>query len=528
MFRHSTSTAACVMIAATFAAAVQGGDPLMTNNQSFRIPFEVDQTRADLAAGTAVLFVSQDGGPFEKVLQIPATSGGFPFTAPADGLYAFAVRVTDAAGQVINSNGPLQAEIEVLVDTLAPRLSLQLAESGPGQVTLRWQSDSPVTPGSVRLEYAEGTDGRWLPIDAAVESTGAVTLDVSPGTSISVRGFLTDLAGNEGQAVSQLVLTPVPRSPGQNSAGTMTVPQQLNGTVEPQGNSATSLGPDPFGNSQRPNKPGFAAQQPSHLVITQPNQQTANPAVQPNLRPKHDTRPQQSTGTQQVVPMIRSASSNQTDYSGLATRTVRSRLFEIAYQLEDVGPSGVSEVELFVTESNGQQWFRYGKDVDTQSPFQVDARGEGTFGFAVRVKNGVGFSDPPPQPGEAPEIVITVDETAPVIRFGTPQVVATGQGQVVMNWQIIEKNPADSSVRLEYATDAAGPWTPLFDWQADQNGYQMPIPPNGSPALYFRLLARDKAGNVATAQTPTAVIIDQQRPRARLLSVQPAGLQNSF
>lgn len=528
MFRHSTSTAACVMIAATFAAAVRGGDPLMTNNQSFRIPFEVDQTRSDLAAGTAVLFVSQDGGPFEKVLQIPATSGGFPFTAPADGLYAFAVRVTDAAGQVINSNGPLQAEIEVLVDTLAPRLSLQLAESGPGQVTLRWQSDSPVTPGSVRLEYAEGTDGRWVPIDAAVEATGAVTLDVSPGTSISVRGFLTDLAGNEGQAVSQLVLTPVQRSISQNPAAGMTVPQQLTSSVEPHGNSATSLGPDPFATSPQPKNSGVANQQQAHPTIGQRNQSAANSVAQLHPQAERGTGPQHPTGTQQFMPMIRSASSNQTDYSGLATRTVRSRLFEIAYQLEDVGPSGVSEVELFVTENNGQQWFRYGKDVDTRSPFQVDARGEGTFGFAVRVKNGVGFSDPPPQPGEAPEIVVTVDETAPVIRFGTPQVIATGQGQVVMNWQIIEKNAAESSVRLEYATDPAGPWTPLFDWQADQNGYQMPIPPNGSPALYFRLLARDKAGNVATAQTPTAVIIDQQRPRARLLSVQPAGLQNSF
>lgn len=507
MYRRSSITTICVILVAALASTAFGGDPLMTNTQSFRIPFEVDAAQPNGAGGTAVLFVAKDDGPFEKLLQVPAASGGFPFTAPADGKYAFAVRITDAAGQLVNANGPLVPELEVIVDTVAPRVDVQLTETGPGKVTVQWHSDSAVSPGSVRLEYAEGTDGRWLPIESAIDATGRVTLDVSPGTALSVRGFLTDLAGNEGHVVEQLVLTPGPRSVGSGQPAGIQLPPPPQVNHGAAGHATSTLGPNPF------QMPAGSTQPPMQEVSRTQGSYPDN-ALRTSDRP--------------AVPVIQSSGSNPADFGGVAARTVRSRLFEIAYQLEDVGPSGVSEVELFVTESNGQQWFRYGKDVDVQSPYQVDSRGEGTFGFAIRVKNGVGFSDPPPQPGEVPEIVVTVDETAPVIRFGAPQVVATGQGQISLNWQIIEKNPAQNSVRLEYATDLAGPWTPLFDWQTDQNGYQMPIPPNAAGALYFRLLARDIAGNVATAQTPTAVIIDQQRPRARLLDVQPAGLQQSF
>jgi hypothetical protein len=77
-------------------------------------------------------------------------------------------------------------------------------------------------------------------------------------------------------------------------------------------------------------------------------------------------------------------------------------------------------------------------------------------------------------------------------------------------------------VRLEYATAPNGPWTPVFDWQADQGGYQWAIRPGTPSSLHFRLLARDGAGNVGVAQTPQAVIVDLKKPVGRLLRVQAA------
>lgn len=187
---------------------------------------------------------------------------------------------------------------------------------------------------------------------------------------------------------------------------------------------------------------------------------------------------------------------------------VSNRIFDIEYQVDDVGPSGISAVDLFVTEDNGRQWFRYGTDADRKSPFSVDAMAEGTFGFAVRVRNGVGVSEIPPQPGDPPEIVITVDQTAPAIEMAQPDVRSEGQGSVRFAWRIREAHPAQNSVRLEYAAAAAGPWTPVFDWQPNRNSYEMAIRPGMPPAVYFRLTARDQAGNLSAAQTPQPVIVD--------------------
>jgi len=195
-------------------------------------------------------------------------------------------------------------------------------------------------------------------------------------------------------------------------------------------------------------------------------------------------------------------------------------VFDVDYQVEDIDPSGVGAVELFVTENGGQEWFRYGTDADLKSPFQVDVQGEGTFGFAVRVRNGLGFSEPPPQPGQTPEIVVIVDESAPVLEFSQPTLRADGFGTMDLMWRISDAHPHSQPVRLEYSTTPAGPWTPVFDWQIDQNGYQWAIRPGTPSNLYFRLLARDAAGNVGMAQTPQPVIVDLNKPVGRLLRVQ--------
>jgi hypothetical protein len=200
---------------------------------------------------------------------------------------------------------------------------------------------------------------------------------------------------------------------------------------------------------------------------------------------------------------------------------VNNRVFDLDYQIDDVGPSGVSAVELFITEDGGTQWFRYGSDPDVRSPFQVDSMSEGTFGFAVRIRNGLGVADTPPQSGQPPEVVITVDQTPPVIEMQPPGVSQDGAGTIRFAWRIHETNPAEGTVRLESSPGANGPWSPVFDWQVDQSRFDLPIRPGLPPALYFRLLARDAAGNVGMSQTIQPVIVDLKRPVGRILRVQP-------
>lgn len=241
--------------------------------------------------------------------------------------------------------------------------------------------------------------------------------------------------------------------------------------------------------------------------------QASSEFVQP--QPAYTMSPTASYDLPASIPMKEAAYQ-----SAAGAQVVNHHIFDLEYQVDDVGPSGVSAVELFVTEDGGQHWFTYGNDDDVRSPVLIDTRGEGTFGFAVRVRNGLGFADDAPQPGQAPEMFVTVDESLPAIELAQPVMRTDGFGTIQLSWQVREKNPASTPVRLEYAAAPNGPWTPVFDWQFDQSGYQWGVRPGTPTQLYFRLLARDAAGNVATAQTTQAVVVDLRRPVGRLLRVQ--------
>lgn len=530
-------------------------EPLISPTPSFRIPFAVEASHG-VTEGKAILYRGRNGANMEVLQRTDANVGGFEFNAPSDGLYSFAVRMTDASGQLVGGNGAIEPELEVIVDTTAPELQFQLAETAPGEVSVSWKcNEDRVSPESLRLEYAEGSDGRWKAVETASSTVGQTVIRSQPGNAISIRGMITDRAGNRGGGSGQIKLASTavdaPANGGptgypnngisnQNTADVLAIPGA--------GQQSQSLGATPFYIAQP--RQQTAATSPPAVAVAQPvvvssqaaskgslpipktpapADSVAQPAhqqpisQQPAQRQQPQTpatdRPQKANyGHYAAASYSPPIASSQTTAGG---QIVNNRVFDISYEVEDVGPSGVSTVKLFVTENNGQNWFSYGDDVDMRSPFQVDTRGEGTFGFAVRVQNGLGFSDPPPQPGELPSIVVTVDQTPPVANLAQPQIIADGRGHIRLGWDIADSHPSSTSVRLEYAISASGPWTPIFDWQADQGGHEMPIQPGMPSTIYYRLLARDAAGNVATAQSPHALMIDQHRPTVRLLSIQP-------
>jgi len=46
--------------------------------------------------------------------------------------------------------------------------------------------------------------------------------------------------------------------------------------------------------------------------------------------------------------------------------------FDLAYNVEQVGPSGVSRAELWVTRDDGRTWTKWAEDEDRKSPFSVN------------------------------------------------------------------------------------------------------------------------------------------------------------
>jgi len=497
------------------SSAASDDDVVVTNVGRFEIPFEVEGPSAPGSEGFAVLFGSQDGGKtWDQLQSVPSGRGAFVFTAPRDGKYSFAIRMTDAQGNLETAIEGSEPEMEVIVDTVAPKLQLEVIEVTPGQALVNWTStDSSLVPESFSLECTEGLSGNRRPLTYAPASSGQVRIPVTAGSMISLRASISDSAGNRGDATAQYVCRPAANtSPALTNPSPPALVQAMPMGPSPFTPAAPPSGPLPISNvptmtasGQLPGTPGSFG---SHAFAGYP----AEPATT-NTGVPAATQPLPVQSFSPAIPAVPVAGEMQ---------IVNERVFDLDYQIEDVGPSGVSAVELFVTEDGGQQWFKYGTDTDLKSPFQVDSMGEGTFGFAVRVRNGLGISDTPPQPGQAPEIVVTVDQTPPVIEMAQPSVRMDAFGSIQLGWRVTEANASAAPVRLEYSVTPTGPWTPVFDWQADQSGYQFAIRPGTPSSLYFRLLARDSAGNVASAQTSQPVVVDLKKPVGRILRVQAA------
>ena len=77
--------------------------------------------------------------------------------------------------------------------------------------------------------------------------------------------------------------------------------------------------------------------------------------------------------------------------TGLQPRMVDSRTFELEYEIESVGASGVAKVELWGTLDGGRTWSVYGVDADQRSPLPVRVEHEGIYGFRIVIvgKNGL-------------------------------------------------------------------------------------------------------------------------------------------
>ncbi len=177
------------------------------------------------------------------------------------------------------------------------------------------------------------------------------------------------------------------------------------------------------------------------------------------------------------------------------TLMVNSRRVRLNYELQDVGPSGVSRVELWATR-DGQSWQRYSDDPPTTGPLVLHVAEEGRYGFTVVARSGVGVLGRRPSPGDQPQVWVIVDETAPVMQLHEAKV---GQGE------------------------NAGPWQPIArDLDRDTTSFVWSLPKEVPYRFWVRVEACDRAGNVGQVTSPRPVLVDHAQPRGVITTVEPA------
>ena len=524
--------------------------PVYTNKTRFRIPYRFDAAEMQRLGSREIrLYVSVDAGQhWQHVQSVAPQQGKFEFQAPRDGEYWFAVKTVDSSNRLHPDGNTMQAGLRVVVDTRPPALQLDLTQAKRRQIQVRWSAlDPQIDLSTLKLEIVEPGATQWSPLKIPARETGKTTWQVRKTGLVAIRGSVSDLAGNLRRAQAQLRMTDaagrvprpvvpdfrqpiaehtegIPRTADLGNA----IPGNLTHSTPPVPDAAAST-PDlaDAAAGDQVNPPRYPDRElPNSSDQTTPDFSESTVPQFPGLTGAHD--PPASSGalvsdrSESRPPLFqgrypREDESNATNRK----RVVGSRQFHIDYKIEDVGPSGIGRVELYITQDNGKKWWKYGNDRDRQSPIHVEVPDDGSYGFALRVKSGAGLSDPPPQPSETPDIVVVIDQTAPVVKMApVKQGQGTASNQVQIRWTIDEANPARLPVALFYSGSPQGPWEPISGWQEDRGSHVWNVGSGLPPRIYIRLTARDEAGNTTSVETRKPVLVDLSRPSARIVNIE--------
>jgi hypothetical protein len=455
-----------------------------TNRARFGIPFQFDAEELTRIGAVEIrLFLSTDDGEnWRDVQNVAPAAGRFQFEAPEDGKYSFAVRTVDAQGR-LHPSAELSPELHVIVDQAVPDVTLTLVSNREREVTALWQAhDANLDVDSLHLEFSVN-GGQWEEVAGVDAAVGQIRFDTGEQGRVSVRMTAADRAGN---------------------------PQIMTREIE-VGESS-----EPESDNRDPFTPDFdqpVAQGPGHAVL-QDSAGIGNPIIRPgSLRGTTGTTTPSSLSTSEATASEESASQ---------ARRVNSLTFRIGYEVAEVGPSGVGQVEFFITEDDGAHWYHYGTDEDGVSPFEVTVPRDGSYGFSMRVKSGIGLSNPPPQPEDAPDSYIVVDRMGPeVTLLPLTQGGAEQQNELVIEWSIQDDLLSDRPVSLFYSTNPdQGEWEPITGWMANTERFVWAVSPQFRKSVFIRLDARDAAGNVTSVVSDAPVVLDRSRPQARITDVE--------
>jgi hypothetical protein len=514
------------------AAAPQ---PIPTNKTRFRIPFKIEPAALQrLNARELQLHVSRDGGvTWTQAQTLPPDGAKFEYQTIGDGEYWFAVKTLDGRNQLHPPAGQYETGLIVQVDTLPPLLELSLQQLPSGKVQLTWNAaDAHLDIATLKLEYQVPGSQEWEQVEVTPKPNGQIAWNVMQQGQVKVRGSVADMASNVGKGQSHAQIVPV-GDPVPRPKPARRVPiAELEGAQEQASNTPPGE-IRPFAGSSMPN-----VASPDLRTVTPPSAEDSGDYRGPVITPfggatspglvagPESTRPEitrdrwgdapeaapPSRSPAQMPPVARNASPR---------RIVNSRRFQVGYTVDDVGPSGIGAVELFITQDQGRKWWKYGDDPDRRSPFDVEVPQDGEYGFSIRVRSGVGLTNDPPLPGEPPSVVVAVDQTPPTVELlSAQQGLGANSNRVQVRWRIADEHLASKPVSVYYSANRTGPWEAISGWTDDQGGFEWAVAPGSPSQFYVRVVVRDVAGNTAKAESAQPILVDLARPTARIVDVE--------
>jgi hypothetical protein len=163
--------------------------------------------------------------------------------------------------------------------------------------------------------------------------------------------------------------------------------------------------------------------------------------------------------------------------------------FRIPFETES-GARRLQEVQLWVSEDQGQNWIKYSSAQPDDRGFSFHAEHDGMHWFSVRTMEVDGRLNPPTVPELRPQMKVVVDTHEPVITLRSRP---AGEGMIGVDWDIREDNPDFGTFALEYRLPATTEWIPLLVNPALKGERFWSPGTNG--AVEVRLRLRDLAKN---------------------------------
>lgn len=568
----------CLLVSCAFAQPQSGPAPapLLTptylKQRQFFLPYQMPNSGTLIERIAKVQLLLSRTGPSDWATLEEAEPNvrGFTYHAPEDGEYLFAIRHLDRRGRPW-PNDTVQPQRRIVIDTQLPELTLEGSQDTNGEMVVRYEArDANLQAETFVLEIRAAGES-WIPLQPTEHDVaqpnrlvGRVRWQPPAETrDVEVRAAIADRAGHRGQAHEQLTArTMLPDFEGPTLNGPSS---QLTQKLQPIGTRsenktsreltnpfAPSSISNPFVNNQRetpsslpsqdwPTTNQVPTQQPS--VTSQPTPPQSNPySLANSSRPPVNASGSQTLeitplGPDMAPPLMgtHSASapsatpnpqhgvwSSASADTAHATRIVNARTFDIEYDLQSIGPWGVSKVELWGSPDDGQSWRSFAIDPDNRSPVRVTVPGAGKFGFRILVDGANSAGAIPPQPGDEPELYVAVDLQPPTAKLIGTQIGTGNQADHLhVNWSASDTNLEARPIALFYSSYPNGPWSTIASGLQNTGSYTWRIERHVPARFYLRLEARDTAGNVANYQTAAPVELARPQPTGRLRNVRP-------
>ncbi len=204
----------------------------------------------------------------------------------------------------------------------------------------------------------------------------------------------------------------------------------------------------------------------------------------------------------------------------------------IVYEIRRRGTAPVSRVRLYYRPDGAREWLEYGDDPDCESPFQF-AKAEGRYGIYVvcSTESGLkgGLAQKAPGPGDAPQLVLTIDSTPPILKLETMD----GGGffmagsVATIAWKVVESNPDPAGLTIHHTPDGGFNWNVVADGVDPTKGsYSWVVPKAAGSRHRLRLSAADKFGNRGQVESERPFTIDDDPPTVMVIEKPPEFLRS--